>query len=152
MSLPYHNNNSTNYLLQLVQTVIPFIKFNAYGLDLSQFFESLDDKSLSHITETMHTSKALSALRMVYLSSNSHNALHWYLDTPYRHYQPTIQNFNGDAVALDLFKTLQRDGFVSIDDFGEDIDAIWHAVKPTLTKEAAKTTKMKLPYLELAQL
>ena len=63
------------------------------------------------------------------------------MDTPYRRYQPTIQNVNNDAVALDLFKTLQRDGFVSIDDFGGDIDVIWHAVKPTLTKEAAKNYK-----------
>ena len=136
-SLFVPQNASESSLLELVQKAAPFVRFNAYGLDLSTFFDSFNDKSLSAIAETIEQSPELTAIRFAYLSSNMHNVLHWHLDNPYRYYQPKMEDFNGDSIAFDLFKKLQKDGFVAIDDFGGDIETIWKTVEPTLTPENA---------------
>jgi len=132
----------------------------AYGLDLTNILPS--DLDLSQAEFLFHHSERLKFVRNLYLSSNSHNGLHWFLDAPYRYYTkpeiPTITRsaadeetddkitpFMEDPVAKKLFDTLQRDGFVPIDNFGGDIDSIIQMAEESLLKEAllSKTEKKK---------
>ena len=115
---------------------------NAYGLDLSNALPTkLDLYQAQNLL--LHSSK-LRAIRNLYLSSNRHNGLHWFLDSPYRYYNGSIgveSALDSDPIARNLFDTLQRDGFVAIDDFGGDIDSIIQTAEASVSQEALNTKK-----------
>jgi hypothetical protein len=106
------------------------IRWNAFGMDFTEWFPP--SVSLEQVQSMLRESPSLEAIKDMYLSANRHNAIHWFLDSPYRFYSVQLP----DPTAQKLFDTLQRDGIVVIDDFGADFDGIVELAEASLTGEA----------------
>ena len=92
-----HKNET---LCKDIRKTLDWVNWNAYGIDLSGLFE--EERDFQKI-QAMLSSTSLSMLRKIYLLDNTHNVLHWYLDSPYRYYTP--RHMNKDA--NDIFQKLQ---------------------------------------------
>lgn len=122
-------------VMTLLQETLSKIRWNAFGMDFSDFFPP--PMTLAQTKDIMRQSRSLEAVRDLYLSANQHNAIHWLLDSPYRYYsQPAEGPLLHDPSAKKMFDTLQRDGMVVIDDFGANIDAIVKQAETALTGDS----------------
>uniref|UniRef100_A0A6U3TEL4 SRCR domain-containing protein n=2 Tax=Ditylum brightwellii TaxID=49249 RepID=A0A6U3TEL4_9STRA len=107
---------------------LPKLQWNAYGVNLANFFSS---SSTEEVKDKLLNSPDLASIYDIYLSSNAHNAIHYYLDSPYRY--RTAAPSNLDAKTAEKFEILQRDGIVMFDDFGGDINAIIEQAMASVT-------------------
>jgi len=120
--------------MELLQEALPKIRWNAFGMDLSDFFPP--PMTLDQVRSVLSESRPLGAVRDLYLSANRHNAIHWFLDSPYRYYSQPPAELQLDPTARQLFETLQRNGMVVIEDFGADTEAIVQLAEAALTGDS----------------
>jgi len=125
---------SDREVMQMFQEDFPKVKWNALGMDFSDLFPPPLD--LEQV-RTRLESPFLVAARDLYFSANQHNAIHWYLDSPYRYYsQPTDSRILEDPMTSKLFHALQKNGFVAIDNFGGATDKIIELAEAALTGDS----------------
>lgn len=133
-SIMTHAAGPTMDLFQ--EDLLAKVRWNAFGIDLSDFFPA--PMTLDQVKAVLHQSRFLEAVRDLYLSANQHNAIHWFLDAPYRYYSHPGEGLlpTDDPSSQNMFNALQRDGIVVIDDFGADIDALAHLAEAALTGDS----------------
>jgi hypothetical protein len=117
--------------IQLIQEALPKIRLSVLGIDFSGFFPS--PMTLDQVKSVMQQSRSIEALKNWYLSSNKHNAIHWFLDSPYRYYSQPEEGLLSDRSSWNMFNELQRNGIVVINDFGADTESIVKQAEEALT-------------------